>query len=288
MNPDMQRFARFWREQGDAPTEQLCDDLATHAGPAYAQLPRDTLFASVHNGVLIWQALFETGDTEPMIKRAQGIGTQRTTTQVDIDQVMRTSDIFREHIWRLLRQFYGDGGCDLEMIEQIEEWLHMQRNAIFSVYGRTLEDAWRDLAAREQALASQQLLIQELSAPILPIAQGVLLLPLVGSIDPRRATQIMELALEQIVAQQADVLILDITGVPLVDTSVANHLLQMTRAVNLLGAQVVLVGMSPEVAQTIVQLGVDLRDIITLANLQAGIFYVLGRQGIATGLAIAT
>jgi rsbT co-antagonist protein RsbR len=237
--------------------------------------------------VLIWQTLFETGDPEPMIKRAQGIGAQRTTTQVDIDQVMRTSDIFREHIWRLLRQFYGDGGCDLEMIEQIEEWLHMQRNAIFGVYGRTLEDAWHDLAAREQALASQQLLIQELSAPILPIAQGVLLLPLVGSIDPRRATQIMELALEQIVVQQADVLILDITGVPLVDTSVANHLLQMTRAVNLLGAQVVLVGMSPEVAQTIVQLGVDLRDIITLANLQAGIFYVLSRQGIATGLAIA-
>ena len=89
MNPNLQRFAQFWREQGDAPTKQLCDDLAKRAGPAYAQLPRDTLFASVHQGVLIWQNLLETGDPEPMLRRAQGIGTQRTTTQVDIDQVMR-------------------------------------------------------------------------------------------------------------------------------------------------------------------------------------------------------
>jgi rsbT co-antagonist protein RsbR len=284
MNPEMQRFARFWREQGDALTDQLCDDLAARAGPAYAQLPREQLFASVEQGVLVWQAMLDTGDPAAMIARARGIGTQRTTTQVEIDQVMRTSDIFREHIWRLLRQFYSAGDCDLAMIEQIEQWLHAQRNAVFSVYGRTLENAWQDLATREQALDSQSQLIQELSAPIVPIVAGVLLLPLVGSIDARRATRIMELALEQIVAQQADVLILDITGVPLVDTSVANHLLQMTRAVNLLGARVVLVGMSPEVAQTIVQLGVDLRDITTLANLQAGIRYVLGQQGVAAGL----
>ncbi len=276
MHPDMQRLAQFWREQGDGFTEQLCDDLASHAGPAYAQLPREQLLETVRQGVVIWQELLETGDPAPMIERARGIGAQRSTTQVMIDQVMRTSDIFREHVWRLLRQFYAPDQGNLEVLEQIEQWLHAQRNGVFSVYGQTLEDAWNDLAAREQALSSQSLLIQELAAPIVPIAENVLLLPLVGTIDSRRAAHAMELALEQIVAHQADVLILDITGVPLVDTGVANHLLQMTRAVKLLGAQVVLVGVSTEVAQTIVQLGVDLRDITTLANLQAGIGYALG------------
>jgi rsbT co-antagonist protein RsbR len=284
MHPDMRRFAQFWREQGDAFTEQLCDDLASRAGPAYAQLPREQLMETVRQGVVVWQALLETGDPAPMIARARGIGAQRSTTQVMIDQVMRTSDIFREHIWRLLRQFYTAGESSLDVLEQIEQWLHAQRNAIFSVYGQTLEDAWNDLAAREQVLASQSQLIQELAAPIVPIAENVLLLPLVGTIDSRRAAHAMELALEQIVAHQADVLILDITGVPLVDTGVANHLLQMTRAVKLLGAQVVLVGVSAEVAQTIVQLGVDLRDITTLANLQAGIGYALSLQGNSLGM----
>jgi rsbT co-antagonist protein RsbR len=283
MHPDMQRFAQLWREQGDAFTEQLCDDLAARAGPAYAQLPREQLLETVRQGVVVWQALLETGDPAPMIARARGIGAQRSTTQVMIDQVMRTSDIFREHIWRLLRQFYAPSEGNLDVLEQIEQWLHAQRNGVFSVYGQTLEDAWNDLAAREQALASQSQLIQELAAPIVPIIQGVLLLPLVGTIDSRRAAHAMELALEQIVAHQADVLILDITGVPLVDTGVANHLLQMTRAVKLLGAQVVLVGVSSDVAQTIVQLGVDLRDITTLANLQAGILYALSLQGISLG-----
>jgi rsbT co-antagonist protein RsbR len=283
MHPDLQRLAQLWREQGEAFTERLCDDLVARAGPAYAQLPRDQLLETVRQGVVVWQALLETGDAAPMIARARGIGAQRSTTQVVIDEVMRTSDIFREHIWSLLHRFYASGEGNLEVIEQIEQWLHAQRNGVVSVYGRTLEEAWNDLSSREQVLDSQNLLIQELAAPIVPIVQGVLLLPLVGTIDSRRAAHAMELALEQIVAHQADALILDITGVPLVDTNVANHLLQMTRAVKLLGAQVVLVGVSPEVAQTIVQLGVDLSDITTLANLQAGISYALGLQGISLG-----
>jgi rsbT co-antagonist protein RsbR len=75
------------------------------------------------------------------------------------------------------------------------------------------------------------------------------------------------------------VLIMDITGVPIVDTGVANYLIQMARAVTLLGARVVLVGIGAEIAQTVVQLGVELRDITTLANLQAGIAYALAQQG---------
>ena len=84
--------------------------------------------------------------------------------------------------------------------------------------------------------------IRELSTPIIPVYEGILVLPLVGSIDSRRAAEITERLLEAIAAQQAEIVIIDITGVSLIDTSTANHLLMTTRAANLLGSRVVLVG----------------------------------------------
>jgi rsbT co-antagonist protein RsbR len=123
--------------------------------------------------------------------------------------------------------------------------------------------------------------IRELSTPIIPVYDGILVLPLVGAIDSRRATEITERLLEEIAAQQAEIVIIDITGVSLIDTSTANHLLMTTRAANLLGSRVVLVGMGAEIAQTIVQLGVELHGLVTLADLQAGIAYALRRIGLA-------
>jgi anti-anti-sigma regulatory factor len=122
--------------------------------------------------------------------------------------------------------------------------------------------------------------ISELSTPIIPVHEGILVLPLVGSLDSRRATEITERLLESIALHQAELVIMDITGVPLIDTSTANHLLMTTRAAGLLGSRVVLVGMGPDIAQTIVHLGVELQGLTTLANLQAGITYALGRIGL--------
>jgi anti-anti-sigma factor len=123
--------------------------------------------------------------------------------------------------------------------------------------------------------------IRELSTPVIPIYEGILVLPLVGAIDSRRATEITEGLLEAIAQHQADVVILDITGVSVVDTSTANHLLMTTRAAGLLGSRVVLTGMSPEVAQSVVHLGVDLQGLVTFANLQAGLAFALGELGLA-------
>ena len=122
--------------------------------------------------------------------------------------------------------------------------------------------------------------IRELSTPIIPVYAGILVLPLVGSIDSRRATEITERLLEAIAAQQAEIVIIDITGVSVIDTSTANHLLMTTRAANLLGSRVMLVGMGAEIAQTIVHLGVELRGLTTLADLQAGIAYALEQIGL--------
>jgi len=133
----------------------------------------------------------------------------------------------------------------------------------------------------EAAYQHQELLFQtisELSSPVAPITKGILVLPLIGTIDTYRAGRIMETLLHEISARQAQVVLIDIRGVPVVDTNVANHLLQAARAAGLLGAEAVLVGITPVVAQTIVALGVDLGHLTTRADLESGFTYALSRM----------
>ncbi len=105
-----------------------------------------------------------------------------------------------------------------------------------------------------------------------------MVMPLIGALDAQRTQQIMETLLHGISTSRAQVAILDITGVAVVDTQVANALLQAARAVRLLGAQVALTGIRPEVAQTLVGLGVDLGGIVTYSTLQSGIAFAIGRS----------
>ena len=130
-------------------------------------------------------------------------------------------------------------------------------------------------------LEAQQSALREISTPIVPIYEGILVLPMIGAIDSNRATAVTEALLEAITEHQADVVIMDITGVPVIDTGIANYLIQAARAVRLLGSQVVLVGISAEIAQTIVQLGIDLAGIVTRSNLQSGIEFALGLLDLA-------
>ena len=147
----------------------------------------------------------------------------------------------------------------------------------------------RDITERKQAdeerqrlqnelIAAQALALEELSTPLIPISDNVLVMPLIGRVDARRASQILETLLTGIYEQQADLAIVDITGVNVVDTQVAYALIQTAQAVKLLGAQVVLTGIRPEVAQTLVSLGINLNDIVTLRSLQQGIAYALQKR----------
>lgn len=138
---------------------------------------------------------------------------------------------------------------------------------------------------QEDMIAAQRSLIQELSTPVIPISDAILIVPLIGAIDSARAQRIMAALLHAIAQHDAQYLIIDITGITIIDTAVAYHLLQTARAIQLLGAQVVLVGISPEVAQTLVGLGVDFRSLATRATLQSGFEYAqaqlarIGRAG---------
>jgi rsbT co-antagonist protein RsbR len=122
----------------------------------------------------------------------------------------------------------------------------------------------------ERTVSLQKIALQELSAPLIPIFENITIMPLVGTIDTERAKQIMENLLTGVVKHRAEVVLIDITGVPVVDTMVAHHIIQASEAVRLVGAKCLLVGIRPEIAQTIVNLGIDLSQVITKNSLQKG------------------
>jgi rsbT co-antagonist protein RsbR len=135
------------------------------------------------------------------------------------------------------------------------------------------------IAAQLDALARHQAAIREMSTPVIEVHDKVLLLPLIGSIDTHRADQLMETVLVEIAEKQASAIIIDIAGVPVVDTKVADHLIKTTEAVRLLGAQTILSGISPTIAKTIVNLGMDISSMHTRGQLAAALekaFQIVG------------
>ena len=124
---------------------------------------------------------------------------------------------------------------------------------------------------RERVIREQQEAIRELSTPVLQVRERLLILPMIGVIDPQRARQLTEQLLRGIRTNRARVVVIDITGVAAMDSKVANHLVQTVEASRLLGATVIVTGMSPEIAQTLVTIGVHLGKMNTVGDLQGGI-----------------
>ncbi|GGB55518.1 STAS domain-containing protein [Virgibacillus dakarensis] len=122
----------------------------------------------------------------------------------------------------------------------------------------------------ENIVSLQRLALQELSAPLIPVMDNITIMPLIGTIDTERAKLIMENVLEGVIKHNSEVVLMDITGVPVVDTMVAHHIIQAAEAVRLVGATCILVGIRPEIAQTIVNLGIDLGKFPTKSSLKKG------------------
>jgi rsbT co-antagonist protein RsbR len=165
-------------------------------------------------------------------------------------------------------------------LEREEELRGIRASLESSVAARTaeLQTALRDVqaqAAEQRRLLAendqQRTMLQELSVPVIPISADTLVMPLVGALDSARLMQLQEQSLRALDRTSARTLVLDITGVPVVDSQVAQGLLMTVRSARLLGAHAVLVGIRPEVAQTIVGLGIDLRDVRTYSDLQSAL-----------------
>lgn len=138
-------------------------------------------------------------------------------------------------------------------------------------------------AAREEVINRQSEELLEVSTPVIEVWQSILILPLMGTLDTRRAQMFMERLLNGIVERQAEVALVDITAVPTVDTRTGQHLIEAISATRLLGAQVVLTGVSPPIAQTLVHLGLNLEGIVTRSSLSSGLRYALDNLGLEVG-----
>ncbi|WP_102029375.1 STAS domain-containing protein [Salirhabdus sp. Marseille-P4669] len=146
------------------------------------------------------------------------------------------------------------------VLESVDRWIDPVINYLVSEYS----GSW------EHTVALQKIALQELSAPLIPVIDGITVMPLIGTIDTERAKLIMENLLDGTMKHNSEVVLIDITGVPVVDTMVAHHIIQAAEAVRLVGATCILVGIRPEIAQTIVNLGIDLSRFPTKSSLRKG------------------
>jgi rsbT co-antagonist protein RsbR len=142
-----------------------------------------------------------------------------------------------------------------------------------------LEQRLAELQAAHEVQQEMLSTIKELSTPILNIYQGVLLLPIVGALDTARTSHVIDTLLDKIAGTRAQVVILDVTGVPRMDSQVADVLIQAARAAALLGSKVILCGISPAVAHVVISLGIDLRAMTPAADLQAALAQALALLG---------
>ncbi len=138
-----------------------------------------------------------------------------------------------------------------------------------------MEDKLRKIQEQQKTILQQQEDLMELSSPVSKVWENILILPVIGTLDSQRTQIMMENLLQKIVSTGCTTAILDITGVPTVDTQVANHLLKTVTAARLLGAECIVSGISPAIAQTIVHLGISLTNILTKATLQDAMIYAL-------------
>ncbi|GGF33159.1 MULTISPECIES: RsbT co-antagonist protein RsbRA [Halobacillus] len=147
-----------------------------------------------------------------------------------------------------------------EVLRKVDGWVDPVINQLVNEYS----GSW------EHIVSLQRVALQELSAPLIPVMDNITIMPLIGTIDTERAKLIMENLLDGVIKHNAEVVLIDITGVPVVDTMVAHHIIQAAEAVRLIGSRCILVGIRPEIAQTIVNLGIDLSKFPTKSSLRKG------------------
>jgi rsbT co-antagonist protein RsbR len=163
------------------------------------------------------------------------------------------------------RSLFGKFRKDMEQLTAALDIYEPVANNILAIVAMAF------IREREKIVSQQQVAIRELSTPVLQVREGLLILPIIGLIDSLRAKQLTEQLLRAIRENRAKAVVIDITGVPAVDSKIANHILQTVDAARLMGARVIVTGLSPDVAQALVYIGVDLARLKTVGDLQGGI-----------------
>jgi len=204
----------------------------------------------------------ETGTFEALQAYARNLSERIIPRGVETHEVVGIVLLLRDVLARSLFAKYHE---DFDKLNRILDAYEPAANRIANTV------AVGFVQERERIIRQQQEAIRELSTPVLQVRERLLILPIIGVIDPQRARQLTEQLLRAIRTNRAKVVVIDITGVAAMDSNVANHLVQTVEASRLLGATVIVTGLSPEIAQTLVTLGVDLSKVNAVGDLQGGI-----------------
>jgi len=217
-----------------------------------------------------WLEFFEARWDDNYIKSRTRIGEVHAQLQIEPRHYLAAMNKAIE-LWSV--DLYT-GGLDESEIQPtfaaLRRTIKMESALVVDVYSRRTGEV----------IAQQGRALIDMSTPIAALWDGVLMLPIVGIVDSRRAEDIMQRMLEQVAEKRAIVFILDISGVAVVDTAVANHLIRMTKAARLMGCETIVSGLSPSVARTIVELGIEVGEMQTTGNLRDALRVAFARAGI--------
>jgi rsbT co-antagonist protein RsbR len=206
--------------------------------------------------------VLETGSTDALQHYAQDLSERIIPRGVETEEVVNIVLLLRDVLARSLFEKYHE---DFELLNRVLDAYEPAANRIANMVAVSF------VQERERVIRDQQEAIRELSTPVLQVRERLLILPIIGILDDSRARQLTEQLLKGIRRHRAKVVVIDITGVPDVDEDVANSLVQTVDASRLMGASVIITGLSAEIAETLVTIGVDLSKMNTVGDLQEGI-----------------
>jgi rsbT co-antagonist protein RsbR len=206
--------------------------------------------------------VLETGSVEALQAYARDLSERIIPRGVETDEVLGIVLLLRDVLARSLFEKYQS---DFKLLNRVLDAYEPAANRIANTVGVSF------VQERERVIRQQQEAIRELSTPVLQVREQLLILPIIGVLDGQRARQLTEQLLRAIRANRAKVVVIDITGVPTIDSTVANHLVQTVDASGLMGASVIITGLSSEIALTLVTIGLDLSKMNAVGDLQGGI-----------------
>jgi rsbT co-antagonist protein RsbR len=240
---------------------QLRQEWARRIGEArlLIALTQEEIFSEATSVYDNYVEVLETGSVEALQDYARNLSERIIPRGVETEEVLGIVLLLRDVLARSLFEKYPD---DFNRVLDVYE---PAANRIANTV------AINFVQERERVIRQQQEAIRELSTPVLQVRERLLILPIIGVLDGQRARQLTEQLLRGIRSNRARVVVIDITGVPTIDSTVANHLVQTVDASRLMGASVIITGLSPEIAQTLVTLGVDLSKVNAVGDLQGGI-----------------
>jgi rsbT co-antagonist protein RsbR len=216
-----------------------------------------------------WQEFWNANVDDGYLASRRRLGETHARIGLPLTTYFAGMNIFLELYFELMKKSNMKADDLMASYESISKLVHLDTGVVVETYNKLISET----------LTSQARSLMEMSTPVTQIWSGILLLPIVGLIDSKRAADVMHAILAKISETQARIFILDISGVGVIDTAVANHLFKITRATRLMGCECTISGVSPTIAQTIVDLGIDVSEVNTTATMRDALADAFTRVG---------